>query len=423
MTSTRWIKNRLLSMLLVAAAGCGEAAVGESQQALVAGTYNLGTLARPGACMDVAGAGTADGTNIQEWTCNGSGAQAFRLDDLGGGWSRIVNASSNKCVDVAWNGTADGTNIQLAACNGSGAQAWRFDDVGNGHVQIVGQTSNKCIDVVAAGTADGTRLQLYSCNGTNAQIWNPALLWHLVWSDEFDWGYGAPIDSSKWTAETGGNGWGNQELEYYTNSTQNAQQQNGSLVMTATRENAYQYGCWYGTCQYTSARLVTKGKFQFTYGRAEARIKIPRGRGLWSAFWALGGNIDSPGVGWPNCGEIDIMENVGQEPQRNHGSLHGPGYSGANPLTAWNDVAGALADDFHVYAVEWEPAAIRFYVDNTLYETRTPADVPGGGWWVYDHGFFLLLNVAVGGNWPGSPDWSTSFPQQMLVDYVRVYQR
>ncbi len=429
-----------LPILVAGCLGAGAETTSEdvlpSELALGSGTYNFGTLANPGACLDVAGAGKGDGVNVQEWWCTGSVSQSFRVDDLGGGWAHIVNTNSNKCLDVAWNGTADGTNIAQVTCSGSGAQAFRFEDVGNGAVRIIGQTSSKCVDVAGAGTANGTNVQLWSCNGTNAQAWKPALLggggsgsgsgtgtsagWNLVWSDEFNGPNGSGVDGSKWTAEVGGSGWGNQELEYYTNSTQNAQQQNGSLVITATPAGANQYNCWYGTCQYTSARLVTRGKFEFMYGRAESRVKIPRGQGLWPAFWMLGNNIGS--AGWPTCGEVDIMENIGKEPATNHGSMHGPGYSGGNPLTGiYTNPGGALGDAYHTYAMEWEPAAVRFYVDGNLYETRTPANLPGGTKWVYDHPFFMLLNLAVGGNWPGSPDGSTSFPRQMLVDYVRVY--
>jgi beta-glucanase (GH16 family) len=136
----------------------------------------------------------------------------------------------------------------------------------------------------------------------------------------------------------------------------------------------------------------------------------------------LGSDIDT--VGWPNCGEIDIMENIGREPSANHGSLHGPGYSGWSPLSGIYTLPDGqhFCDAFHVFAVEWEPAAIRFYVDGNLYQTRTPADVPAGRKWVFDHPFFIVLNVAVGGNWPGNPDSTTSWPQSMLVDYVRVYE-
>jgi beta-glucanase (GH16 family) len=246
--------------------------------------------------------------------------------------------------------------------------------------------------------------------------------WTLVWSDEFNGPDGSGIDTTKWTALTGGDGWGNQELEYYTADVANAHQMGGNLVITATTAGASAQTCWYGQCKYTSARLQTKGHFTQAYGRFEARIKIPFGQGLWPAFWMLGNDIDT--VNWPACGEIDIMENIGKEPGTVHGSMHGPGYSGGNPLTAAYMLPGGVkvSADFHIFAIEWAINEVRFYVDTTLYETRTPADVPAGKVWVYDHPFFLLLNVAVGGGWPGSPDATTTFPQTMLVDYVRVYK-
>ena len=245
--------------------------------------------------------------------------------------------------------------------------------------------------------------------------------WTLVWSDEFNGADGSVPDGSKWTVETGGNGWGNHELEYYTNRLQNIQTQAGKLVITARHEGySDDKGVLFG---YTSARIKTLHKFEQTYGRFEARIQIPRGQGIWPAFWMLGNDIDSKH--WPACGEIDIMENIGKEPATVHGTIHGPGYSGdkgiGSPLTL--PAGKNFADDFHVYAVEWEPNTIRFYVDDHLYATRTPADLPSGAKWVYDHPFFILLNVAVGGDWPGSPDVTTKFPQSMLVDYVRVYKR
>jgi beta-glucanase (GH16 family) len=220
--------------------------------------------------------------------------------------------------------------------------------------------------------------------------------------------------------ETGGGGWGNNELESYTNRTQNAHVQDGNLVITAIQET---YTGPDGiTRPYTSARLKTQGLFEQKYGRFEARIKIPRGQGMWPAFWMLGNTIGT--VHWPNRGEIDIMENIGKEPDKVHGSMHGPGYSGANGLTAaYTLPSGKFADDFHIFAVEWEASAVRFYVDGNLYETRTPADLPAGTTWVFDHPFLILLNVAVGGDWPGSPDNTTVFPQSMLVDYVRVYAK
>lgn len=249
--------------------------------------------------------------------------------------------------------------------------------------------------------------------------------WKLVWSDEFNGAKDSRIDSAKWSAQTGGGGWGNQEFEYYTDSKENAYLDGrGLLVIKAIKENLpLEFKCWYGPCQYTSARLSTRKKFTQAYGRFEARIRLPFGQGIWPAFWLLGDNIDA--VGWPACGEIDIMENIGREPSLAHGTIHGPGYSGGNGIGAAYTLPHnkRFADNFHVFAIEWEPNTIRWYVDGKLYETRTPTDLPAGTKWVYDHPFFVTLNLATGGAWPGNPDATTTFPQTMLVDYVRVYQR
>lgn len=245
-----------------------------------------------------------------------------------------------------------------------------------------------------------------------------------VWQDEFDGPAGATFDRTKWVADTGGSGFGNQERQFYTTRAENvALDGNGHLVITARAEPASAgYQCWYGRCRYTSARLKTKGLFERTYGRFEARIRVPRGQGLWPAFWMLGADIDS--VGWPRSGEIDIMEHVGREPRLVLGTLHGPGYSGAESIGRSDTLTrGAYADDFHVFAVDWQPQEIRWYVDGRQYHRMTPAHLPREGKWVFDHPFFLLLNLAVGGGLPGDPDASTVFPQPMLVDYVRVYSR
>ncbi|GAA1087830.1 family 16 glycosylhydrolase [Kitasatospora arboriphila] len=241
-----------------------------------------------------------------------------------------------------------------------------------------------------------------------------------TWSDEFDGPAGRGPDAAKWTLETGGGGFGNHELEYYTNSTSNASLDGqGHLVITAKKNTDPGLGCWYGQCQYTSARLNTARTFTQAYGRFEARIKIPRGQGVWPAFWMLGNDLGS--AGWPNSGEIDVMENIGREPNSVHGTIHGPGYSGAGGLGAAYSLPGgkAFADDFHVFSVDWSPNSIVWSVDGTPYETRTPADTHGNKW-VFDHPFFVILNLAVGGDWPGSPDGSTAFPQTMVVDYVRA---
>jgi beta-glucanase (GH16 family) len=239
----------------------------------------------------------------------------------------------------------------------------------------------------------------------------------VTFADEFNAPAGTPVDGSKWQLETGDNV-NNHERQYYTNSTRNAVHDGqGNLVITARRENPGNYQCWYGTCEYTSARLNTAGKFTQTYGTYEARIKMSRGQGMWPAFWMLGDNIGD--VGWPQSGEIDIMENVGFEPNTVHGTLHGPGYSGADGIGAAYSIGGPFADDFHTFKVEWSPNRIVWSVDGNIYQTRTPADL-GGRQWVFDHPFFLILNLAVGGYWPGDPDGSTQFPNTLTIDYVRV---
>jgi len=249
----------------------------------------------------------------------------------------------------------------------------------------------------------------------------PPGTWMPTWSDEFDGADGSRPDESRWTFDIGGGGYGNQELETYTSRPDNVTIEKGALVITARAEHFT--GPDGIPRDYTSARLKTEGRFGQTYGRFEARIQIPRGQGIWPAFWLLGANAG--GVGWPACGEIDIMENIGREPNTVHGTFHGPGYSGGSGIgAAYQSADGKpFADGYHLYAVEWDPAEIRWYVDDHLYETRKPSDLPGGSRWVFDHDFFIIINVAVGGEWPGNPDSTSVFPQQMKVDYVRLYKR
>jgi len=231
-----------------------------------------------------------------------------------------------------------------------------------------------------------------------------------AWSDEFDGPANALPDGSKWTYDLGGGGWGNQELETYTNQPDNVHLDGqGHLVIHVASTPA----------GYTSARLKTQGRFAVQYGRIEIRAKVPFGQGLWPAFWMLGTNITS--VGWPQCGELDIMEQVGREPSTNHGTAHGPGYSGGNGVSATYTLSGGrkFSDDFHVFTIVWAPQTVTFYVDDNAYATVTPASLHGATW-VFDRQFFLVLNVAVGGTFPGSPDATTQFPQEMIVDYVRA---
>jgi beta-glucanase (GH16 family) len=236
--------------------------------------------------------------------------------------------------------------------------------------------------------------------------------WQLVWQDEFDGPAGQSPDSANWTYDIGTD-WGNSQLEYDTDRPENVSLDGeGNLAITARREA-------YMGSAFTSARIKTEGLFEQAYGRFEASIRLPYGPGIWPAFWMLGANITT--VSWPQCGEIDIMELRGQEPSTINGSVHGPGYSGGQAITKRFDLFRDRFDnDFHIFAIEWGNDYIDFYVDNNLYQRITPDDVPGT--WVYNQPFFIILNVAVGGNYVGFPLESTPFPQTMLIDYVRVYK-
>jgi beta-glucanase (GH16 family) len=289
-----------------------------------------------------------------------------------------------------------------------------------------------------------------SCDTNETQT--VATFSNLTMSDEFDV-EGAP-NSDIWSFETGTgtDGWGNNELQYYTDRPENVTVQNGLLVITALKEE-------YNGASYTSARLITKGKFKQAYGRFEARIKVPGGSGLWPAFWLLGENFDVDG--WPQCGEIDIMEYRRQEPTKVSGSIHGPGYSGETDpqgqVTKSYDLGNNRYDaGFHVFGIEWGPEYINYYIDDVLYNQITPSDIevtPADvvytlndaveaveateespaveaveatdvtGDWVFNKPFYIIINLAVGGNFPGNPDDGETFPQNMLVDYVRVYNQ
>jgi beta-glucanase (GH16 family) len=289
-----------------------------------------------------------------------------------------------------------------------------------------------------------------SCDTNETQT--VATFSNLTMSDDFDV-EGAP-NSDIWSFETGTgiDGWGNNELQYYTDRPENVTVQNGLLVITALKEE-------YNGASYTSARLLTKGKFKQAYGRFEARIKVPGGSGLWPAFWLLGENFDVDG--WPQCGEIDIMEYRRLEPTKVSGSIHGPGYSGETDpqgqVTKSYDLGNNRYDaGFHVFGIEWGPEYINYYIDDVLYNQITPSDIevtPADvvytlndaveaveateespaveaveatdvtGDWVFNKPFYILINLAVGGDFPGNPDDGETFPQNMLVDYVRVYNQ
>ncbi|GAA4680260.1 glycoside hydrolase family 16 protein [Frondihabitans cladoniiphilus] len=241
----------------------------------------------------------------------------------------------------------------------------------------------------------------------------------VLFQDDFSGAKGTAVNGSHWSNDVSGTGNGNDELEYNTAGTANAALDgDGHLAITA-KKGSGGHTCWYGTCAYTSARLVTAGKFQTQYGLVEARMKLPAGQGIWSAFWMLGADVDTNP--WPGAGEIDIMENIGSESGTVHGTLHGPGYSsGATTTDTYSLPDGeALSDAFHTFAIDWTEDKVEFLVDGTVYQTRTPADVEGSTW-VFDKPFTLLLDLAVGGTFPGNPDSSTVLPATLLVDWVKV---
>lgn len=244
-----------------------------------------------------------------------------------------------------------------------------------------------------------------------------------VFDQEFNGGGGARLGRHGWNYDRGGEPqWGNQEWEYYTSRSANVSMDGrGHLAIVARRERRPGMAhCMYGPCDITSARITTKGKFAQRYGRIQARIELPPGAGLWPAFWLLGGNIDQ--VGWPACGEIDVMEVIGRHPSTVYGTIHGPGYADAGIGGHTTVGAGALNRSFHVYEVDWSASTIRWKLDGRTYFTARRSQLRPGQAWPFDHPFYLILNLAVGGDWPGPPNRHTHFPARMLVDWIRLYR-
>jgi beta-glucanase (GH16 family) len=234
----------------------------------------------------------------------------------------------------------------------------------------------------------------------------------LVWNDEFS---SVGLNAANWTFESGNNnGWGNNELEYYTDRTQNVFASNGNLIIEARAEQ-------YNGFNYTSTRMITKNKKVFKFGRMDIRAKMPKGKGIWPALWMLGNNIDQ--VSWPACGEIDILELLGHEPNKIYATMHwGPTFAAhGSKGSSYVLSSGSFDQQFHVYSLVWTQDLIKVYVDDQLYVTVSSTEVPAGSY-PFNNNFFFLFNVAVGGDWPGAPDNNTVFPQRMIVDYIRVFQ-
>ena len=255
----------------------------------------------------------------------------------------------------------------------------------------------------------------------------PKITYTQVWSDEFDGAAGSSVDPAKWSFDLGDGctagicGWGNNEKEYYTNASDNVSLDGQGHLAIVARPAVLNTTCYYGPCKYTSAKITTRGKMSAAPGRVEARIRIPKGQGLWPAFWMLGNDFGT--VGWPKSGELDIMENKGSAPSTSSSAIHGPGYSGNTPFAHANTISApaTLADDYHLYAVEWDAVGASFYVDGIMHYQVLRGDIQRYGTSILDKPYYIILNLAVGGNFDGDPASDSILPATMLVDYVRVY--
>jgi beta-glucanase (GH16 family) len=419
--------------------------VGGGGSAISPGTYRLRNV-NSGKVLEVAGgeSSTANGDNVQQWSSNNGAWQQWTVEANGDGTYRLLNVNSGKALDVSDVSTSPGANVHQWDYVGGANQHWRIEPVGDGSHRLLADHSGLALDVSGARTSNGTNVQQWTPNGNDAQHWTfeavdgggggggggtdnyPNLdgnSWSLAWNDEFDAG---SIDTSNWSFETGGGcgqggrlntgcSWGNNEEQYYTDGD-NAWVQNERLIIEAREETAPN-----GINPYTSARLNTAGTFEQQHGRVEVRARLPETQGLWPAIWMLGHDIGS--VGWPNCGEVDIMELTGDNTTTVHGTVHGPGYSGGGGITSAYS-GPDFSNGFHDFQIAWYPDRIKWFVDGNHYHTVTRTQVENAGNnWVFNDQFFIILNVAVGGTLPGYPDSTTQFPQRMEVEHVRVYDQ
>jgi beta-glucanase (GH16 family) len=376
-----------------------------------------------GKALDVTGASTADGANVQQWSQNGTAAQIWKFEPTGDGYYLLRSQASGKALDVtAWS-TAEGANVEEWTAHGGANQQWKLIDAGGGFYRVQSRHSGKFLDVAWGSTADGANVAQVNWYDSAAQQWKlvPASApppagsdWKLVWNDEFD-GSGLPA-SDKWSYDVGGSGWGNSEAEYYTDRRlENARLEGGKLVIEAREEE-------YGGMHYTSARLVSRDAGNWLYGRFEIRAKIPAARGTWPAIWML--PTDWKYGGWPDSGEIDIMEHVGYDPNVIHATTHTKAY---NWVTGTQKTATTVVPDattaFHTYACEWSADRVDVFVDDHRYFSFAN-EHSGPAAWPFDQRFHLILNVAVGGSWGGVKGIDDgAFPQRMEIDYVRAYRR
>lgn len=378
-------------------------------------TSNTVTIAVAPAMPSIASVSSVKASPSQTLTISGSGLGKTLPFTGGSPYIEIKNLTGNWSAGAA----ADPVTLQVESWTESTITISGFAGTYGQNGAVLNPGDSVQILVWNAQTGAGP-----------ATYYVPVGDWRLIWSDEFNGGAGTPPDPANWTYDVGASGWGNNELENYTDSTDNARMDGaGHLDIHVIKPSANVY---------TSARIKTEGRFNFLYGRAEALIKLPRGTGIWPAFWMLG-----QGFQWPFGDEIDIMENIGKDPNRVYSTIHGPyvgqlqghydAYGKGSSITTPAGVT--LADDFHLYSVQWSPTQTTFFFDGNPFVTVVPPGGQASGFptsqlvqldsgmsWVFTVPNFFILNVAVGGNWPGAPDSSTVFPQDMLVDYVRVYQ-
>ncbi|WP_165910441.1 RICIN domain-containing protein [Treponema sp. J25] len=385
-----------------------------------------------GKALDVAEWSTTAGTIVHQWTLgNNQANQQWVITSTGDGYWYIKSVHSGYVLDVKDWSLEDGAQIVQWYWGNQANQKWKIELMEDGYYRLTNQHSGKVLDVSGASTQDGAKVQQWTNNDTSAQRWKITQVtgsssgggtvtpeipgYRLVWADEFD---GTALNGNNWVYDigTGSGGWGNNEQQYYTNRSQNVSVSDGMLKITALREN-YNGSAW------TSARIKTQGKREFTYGRITARIKLPNGTALWPAFWMLGSNI--PQVSWPACGEIDIMEHINSEATV-HGTIHwdSNGHASWGQPTNnnyWNNF-NVDVTQWHEYTIEWDSSSIKWYVDGKQF---MEANIANGvnSTEEFHRPFFFIINLAVGGQWPGYPDGSTPSSASMYVDYVRVYQK
>lgn len=375
-----------------------------------------------GKVLDVDGVSSADGANVHQWTWVGGANQKWVVEDVGAGYYRLIAAHSGKVLDVAGNSSESGANVHQWPWNGLDCQRWQIQGTGNGWTRVVAKNGGKVLDVSKSGTADGVNVQVYNNNDSSAQRWqfievDPVVKpdtkfgKQLVWRDEFDYS-GAPA-GNLWDYDLGAGGWGNNELQTYTNNRVNSNVANGVLTIKAVKDGA---GSW------SSARLVSRNKGDWTYGYYEVRAKLPVGRGTWPAIWML--PTDRVYGSWPKSGEIDIMEHVGYDQDVIHTTIHTEAY---NHMIGTQKVRYArvngVSTDFHTYGILWEPQKITWYVDGQEFFSVSRAAGDGWAQWPFDQRFHLLLNVAMGGNWGGAMGMDPALTSAAMdIDYVRIYQ-